>query len=188
MSHATDGTVGVAAIHIESGRSVNLHGAEPFPMASAFKLPVAIQILSLVDEGKLTLDKMVTVTPADLHPGSGKLTELFIHPGLSLSIANLMELALVISDNSAADLLLREAGGPAAVTARMRALGLAGIRVDRSTALLLADWQGVKTSRRNRNGTAKFGTASSTPYPRPITCAPAVPKPPIRAILLRRAT
>jgi beta-lactamase class A len=88
---------------------------------------------------------MVTVAPADLHPGSGKLTELFIHPGLSLSIANLMELALVISDNSAADLLLREAGGPAAVTARMRALGLAGIRVDRSTALLLADWQGVKT-------------------------------------------
>ena len=107
-------------------------------------MPLAVQILSLVDEGKLTLDKMVTLTPADLHPGSGKLTDLLFHPGVSLSIANLMELALVVSDNTAADILLREAGGPSAVTARMRTLGLAGIRVDRSTALLISDWQGAK--------------------------------------------
>ncbi len=144
VAHATDGIVGVAAVHIETGRSVSLRGAESFPMASTFKLPVAVQILSLVDEGKLTLDKMVSLGPSDLHPGSGTLTDLFIHPGLSISIANLLELALVISDNSAADLLLREAGGPAAVTARMQTIGLPGIRVDRSTALLISDWQGAK--------------------------------------------
>lgn len=144
VSHATDGVVGVAATHIESGRSVALRGIESFPMASAFKLPMAVQILSLVDEGKLTLDQMVSLTPPDLHPGSGKLTELFFHPGVSLSIANLLELALVISDNTAADLLLREAGGPAAVTARMKTLGFPGIRVDRSTAVLISAWQGAK--------------------------------------------
>ena len=144
VAHATDGVVGVGAVHIETGRGVSLRGAEAFPMASAFKLPLAVQILSLVDDGRLTLDKMVTLTPQDLHPGSGKLTDLLFHPGVSLSIANLMELALVVSDNTAADILLREAGGPAAVTARMRALGLTGIRVDRSTAALISDWQGVK--------------------------------------------
>ncbi len=144
VAHATDGVVGVEAVHVESGRAVAVRGAEAFPMASAFKLPVAVQILSLVDEGKLTMDTMVSLTPQDLHPGSGRLSELFFHPGVSLSIANLMELALVISDNSAADVLLREAGGPAAVTARMRALGFTGIRVDRSTALLISDWQGAK--------------------------------------------
>lgn len=143
-SQSTDAVVGVNATQIESGRSVALHGAQAFPMASTFKIPVAVQILSLVDEGKLSLDTMVTLGPGDLHPGSGTLSDLFIHPGVSLSIANLMELALVISDNSAADLLLREAGGPAAVTARMRSLGLTGIRVDRSTALLISDWQGAK--------------------------------------------
>ena len=144
VAHATDGVAGVSAVHIESGASVSVRGSEAFPMASAFKLPVAVQIMSLVDEGKLSLDKMVTLTPADLHPGSGELSELFFHPGVSLSIANLMELALAISDNSAADLMLKEAGGPAAVTARMRALGINGIRVDRSTALLISDWQGAK--------------------------------------------
>jgi beta-lactamase class A len=144
VSHATDGIVGVSAVHLETGRTVSLRGSEAFPMASAFKLPVAVQVLSMVDDGRLTLDKMVSLAPSDLHPGSGKLTELFFHPGVSLSILNLMELALVISDNTAADLLLREAGGPAGVTARMRALGLTGIRVDRSTAMLISDWQGAK--------------------------------------------
>jgi beta-lactamase class A len=144
VAHTTDGVVGVNAVHVESGRAVSFRGAEAFPMASAFKLPVAVQLLSLVDEGKLTLDQMVSLGPTDLHPGSGKLTELFFHPGASLSIANLMELMLVISDNTAADILLREAGGPAAVTARMRELGVPGIRVDRSTALLISDWQGAK--------------------------------------------
>ena len=86
---------------------------------------------------------MVTLTPQDFHPGSGKITELLFHPGVSLSIENLMELMLVISDNTAADVMLREAGGPAAVTARMRALGLNGIRVDRPTALLISDWVGA---------------------------------------------
>jgi beta-lactamase class A len=139
----TDGVVGVAAVHLETGRAVSVRGAEAFPLASDFKLPVAVQLLSLVDEGKLTLDKMDSLAPADLHPGSGRLTDLFFHPGVSLSLANLLELAIVISDNSAADILLREAGGPAAVTARMKALGLTGIRVDRSTAQLLADWGGI---------------------------------------------
>ena len=143
VSLATDGVVGVSAFHMESGRTASVRGAEAFPMASAFKLPIAVQILSLVDEGKLTLDKMESLAPSDLHPGSGRLTDLFFHPGVSLSIANLLELALVISDNTAADVLLREAGGPVAVTARMKTLGLNGIRVDRSTVQLISDWQGV---------------------------------------------
>jgi beta-lactamase class A len=144
VAHATDGVVGVSATHIETGRSVSVRGAESFPMASAFKVPVAVQLITMVEAGELTLDKMITLAPQDLHPGSGKLSELLFHPGVALSVENLMELMLVISDNSAADLMLREAGGSEAVTARMRALALPGIRVDRPTALLISDWVGAK--------------------------------------------
>ena len=144
VARTTDGVVGISATHIESGRTVSLRGSESFPMASAFKLPVAVQIMSLVDEGKLTLEKMIPLGPVDLHPGSGKLSELFFHPGVSLSVSNLMELMLVISDNTAADIMLREAGGPAGVTAKMKTLGLNGIRIDRSTALLISAFQGAK--------------------------------------------
>ncbi|MDE3197412.1 MAG: class A beta-lactamase [Acidobacteriota bacterium] len=144
VAHATDGVLGVSATHIETGRTVSVRGKEGFPMASAFKVPVAVQLMTMVEAGQLTLDRMVTVGPHDLHPGSGRISDLMFHPGLSMSVENLMEMMLVISDNSAADLMLREAGGPEAVTARMRALGLPGIRVDRPTALLISDWVGAK--------------------------------------------
>jgi beta-lactamase class A len=112
-------------------------------MASAFKVPIAVQLLTRVDQGEIGLDQMVEIKQSDLHPGSGTLTELFNKPGVALSVRNLLELMLLISDNSATDIALRLAGGPAAVTARMRALGCEGIRVDRSTAVLIGDWLGV---------------------------------------------
>jgi len=141
---STDAVVGVSATHIESGRTVSLRGNEGFPMASAVKIPFAVQLMSLVEEGKVSLDRMIPLAPKDLHPGSGKLTDLFFHPGVSLSLENYMELMLVISDNTAADVVLREGGGPAAVTAKMKALGLGGIRVDRNIAILISDWMGAR--------------------------------------------
>jgi len=141
---ATDGITGVSATHIETGRTVSVRGSERFPMASAVKIPFAVQLMSLVDAGKLSLDKMVSLEPKDLHPGSGKISELLFHPGVSLSLENFMEMMLVISDNSAADIVLREAGGPLEVNARMKMLGLNGIRVDRNIAILISDWTGAK--------------------------------------------
>jgi beta-lactamase class A len=144
ISKIAGGAVGACALHLETGHSVSLHGEERFPMASTYKVPIAVQLLHRIDAGELTLDRMIEVHAADLHPGSGTLSDLFNKPGVALSIRNLMELMLLISDNSATDILLREAGGPEAVTARMRALGISGIDVNRPTALLIADWSGVK--------------------------------------------
>lgn len=144
VAQTTDGVVGVNAVHIESGRAAGIRGDEGFPMASAFKVPVAVQVLTLVDQGRLALGQMITLGPADVHPGGGEIGDVMFHPGVSLSVENLMELMLVVSDNSAADVMLREAGGPEAVTARMREIGLPGIRVDRPTAILISDWVGAK--------------------------------------------
>ena len=137
------GKVGVAAIHLETGREVVVNRGEPFPMASTFKVPIAVQLLTRVDSGTLRLDSMVTLRPSDLHPGSGTLTQLFDDPGVSLSVRNLLELMLLISDNSATDIMLRTAGGSGPVNASLRALDVSGISVDRSTLQLIADAVGV---------------------------------------------
>lgn len=144
VAKVAGGVVGATAIHLESGRRAALNPREPFPMASTFKVPIAVQLLTLVDEGKEQLDRMVTIEPKDLHPGSGTLSDLFNKPGLALSVRNLMELMLLISDNSATDVMLRLAGGADAVNARMRAIGVNGLRLDRPTALLIADAVGVQ--------------------------------------------
>jgi beta-lactamase class A len=144
LSTISAGKVGVGIIHLESGRELFVNRDEPFPMASTFKVPVAVQVLTLVDSGKVRLDSMITLAPSDLHPGSGTLTSLFNQPGVSLSVRNVMELMLLISDNTAADLMLRTAGRGPAVNARLASLGVKGISVDRPTVALIADALGIK--------------------------------------------
>ena len=143
LSVPAQGQVGVGAIHLESGREVYVRGHERFPMASSYKVPIAVQLLSRVEAGEISLDDRVELDPGDLHPGSGILSALFDDPGVVLSLRNLLELTLLISDNSATDLVLEHAGGAAAVTQRMAALGLTGVRVDRSTRLLIGDYLGI---------------------------------------------
>jgi beta-lactamase class A len=143
LAKITDGEVGLTAIHIESGRRCDFNASDRFPMASTFKVPIAVQILSRVDDGKIRLDQMVSVERYNLHPGSGTLSNLFKQPGVSLSLRNLMELMLLISDNSATDLVLQFAGGPQTVTRKMREIGITGINVDRPTVRLISDWIGA---------------------------------------------
>jgi beta-lactamase class A len=131
-------------MHLETGESVAINGSDRFPMASTFKVPVAVQLLWLVDQGRLRLDSLITVAPSDIHPGSGEISNLLDDPGVVLSVRNLLELMLLISDNSATDILLRTAGGGPAVNARLAALGVRGISVDRPTVRLIADAVGVK--------------------------------------------
>ncbi len=144
LTSIAGGKVGVGIIHLETGRELFVNRSEPFPMASTFKVPIAVELLTRVQAGTVRLDSMVTLRPTDLHPESGTLTGLFNDPGVSLSVHNLLELMLLISDNSATDMVLRTAGGGAAVNARLAALGITGISVDRPTILLIADVVGVK--------------------------------------------
>jgi len=136
------GQVGVAIKHVESGAEVLVNADENFPMASAYKLPILVELYYQRAAGKLSLDDRIEVQPGDLHVGSGAMSQLFDPPGVQLSIHNLINLMMRISDNSAADLLLNKAGA-ASVTARMRALGLAAIRVDRTTQEMILDQSGV---------------------------------------------
>jgi beta-lactamase class A len=148
LTALSGGKLGVYAQHIESGKSVSQLPQEKFPMASSYKIPIAVELLTKVDSGKYSLDQMIEVRFEDLHPGSGLLSERFNwpgvkNPGVALSIRSLLELMLLISDNSATDICLRLAGGPGAVNACMKRWGINGIRVDRPTAWLIADFLGI---------------------------------------------
>lgn len=143
LAELSGGTVGVAAIHLETGRELYVSRGEHFPMASTYKVPIAVQLLSRVDRGEISLADMIELRPEDLHPGSGTLSNLLDDPGVILSVHNLLELMILISDNSATDLTLRTAGGQASVNARLAELGVEGVRVDRPTSLLIADYVGV---------------------------------------------
>ncbi len=66
---ATGGEIGFAATHIETGHDIALKSSERFPMASTYKLPIAIQLLTLIDEGKEQLEHIIKIEPKDIRPG-----------------------------------------------------------------------------------------------------------------------
>ena len=156
LAPSSGGTVGVGAVHIETGRAVWFNEDQSFPMASTYKVPIAVQLLSRVDRGEITLADMVELEPGDIHPGSGTISNLFDDPGVALSLRNLLELMLLISDNSATDLTLTAAGGPDAVNARMSELNVDGLSVDRPTSVLIGDYSGVETPEDGRISLSEF--------------------------------
>jgi beta-lactamase class A len=124
------GPVGFAALDLASGRSLGLREHEPFPMQSVFKLPLAIEVLHHVDAGRLALDRTIALGPADARGG---LPGTIAVPA-KRTVRELLEAMIITSDNVACDKLLALVGGPGAVDARVRALGVQGI-VIRSSEL-----------------------------------------------------
>ena len=136
------GRTGFAAQLLGSDMIIALNGDETFPMASAYKIAIAGKVLAMVDKGEVRLEQMVDIPPESYVP-SPVIADNFNHPGVALSIANLIEVMIVHSDNTAADNLMALVGGPAAVTAWLREIGIEGMRVDRSTAEISAEIQGI---------------------------------------------
>lgn len=140
------GVLGVAAQRPGHPTRVLVNADEPFPMASTYKIPIAITLLRRIDRGELRLDQLVPV-PDEAVVFSQVIASAFPHSGVTLSVANLIEVMITFSDNTATDLCLELAGGPEAVTDTMRSLGIQGLRVDRSTADLLKDFYGIEAGR-----------------------------------------
>jgi beta-lactamase class A len=155
----TDGKVGVAVKHLESGQSLAVNGDMLFPMASAFKLPVLVELLYEVKEGRFALADELTVQKSDQHPGSGMISSLTV-PGIKLSVLNMAHFMMMISDNSAADILLEKVG-PDNVNARLKSIGISGISVNRSCEKLIGDFvaleAGAKTREERKAAIIKFG-------------------------------
>jgi len=136
-----EGEVGVALKHIESGQSLAINAETPFPMASTFKLPLLIEVMAQVKAKNFSLDDEVSVQKSDQHLGSGILSSLTA-PGIRLSIRNLVNLMMMVSDNSATDILLAKVGREN-VNKRLKEYGIMGISVNRSCQELIMDWMGI---------------------------------------------
>ena len=153
------GVAGVAAQDMKSGAQVFFNGDQAFPMASTYKIPIAIAVLRRVDVGELRLADMIEIDDEEW-VFSQVIAANFIHQGLALSVANLLEVMITHSDNTATDVCLRLAGGPAAVTHQLAQLGIDGMRVDRSTGALLRDFYGVESGRQNLAEVVRFASAN----------------------------
>jgi beta-lactamase class A len=125
MATSSGGRVGVFAQVIESHDEAGLNDTERFPMQSVYKLPIAMAVLDQVDRKALTLNQKVSLSARDMVPGiHSPIREAHPAGGIDLSVRDLVRAAIVDSDGTASDVLLRLAGGGPRVTAYLRGLGV----------------------------------------------------------------
>jgi beta-lactamase class A len=129
LSQRTHGTLGVAARNLQTGEEVTWQAERAMPTASTFKFPLLVELFAQAEAGALDLDERVPLQADDQVGGSGVLRDLL--PGLKPTLRDLAMLMIVVSDNSATNMLLDRVSGPPAVTAAMQALGLPSIVVNR---------------------------------------------------------
>lgn len=115
------GRLGVFALDTGSGRTLAHRADERFLMCSTFKGLLAGLVLARVDGGHESLSRMVPYTESDLIFTS-PVTKAHVGQG-ALSVRDLTQAMLEYSDNTAAILLMRSAGGPSGLTAFLRGLG-----------------------------------------------------------------
>ena len=122
------GRLGVAVLDTGSGATAGHRANERFPMCSTFKALAAAAVLARVDAGKEQLTRRIRVEQKDILAYAPVSKH---HLGADMSVAELCEAMVTLSDNTAANILLASMGGPSAITQLARSLGDDITRLDR---------------------------------------------------------
>jgi beta-lactamase class A len=142
IANDAKGKVGVAAVVIETGEAAFLNEKEAFPMQSVYKLPISMAVIEQVRLEKLGLDEKIAFTKDDMvRAGQASVVRDKNPNGAEYTIRELIRLALVESDGTASDVLMRVAGGAEEIQAYLTQIGVRDIKVLNTEKELGADQQ-----------------------------------------------
>jgi beta-lactamase class A len=111
----------VVAAFTDGQPIVSLRPQVPYYPASVIKVPIMVEVFAQAHKGELSLSERLPISAEDQVTGSGVLR--FLTPGLRLPIRDLVTLMIVVSDNTATNVLIDRVGVER-VNATMRSLGL----------------------------------------------------------------
>ena len=148
---ARPGEFNAAILNLRTTQSWYWNLDKRFPMESVFKAPMAAAALAEVDAGRLKLSEAITLKPQDLCPPYSAISQAWPTPPEghteTFTALKLISLAVRLSDNTAADVIMARIGGPGAVTAWLHAKEIADMRVDRYERELQQEVSGMAAFR-----------------------------------------
>lgn len=122
-------TVGIALKLLKTSDTLTINNAHHYPMQSVYKFPLALSILSLADNDKLSLNQKVHINKTDLHKTWSPLKDKFPDGNIDLSVGELLQYSVSQSDNNACDILFKLAGNPVAVNKYIHGLGIRNMEI-----------------------------------------------------------
>ncbi len=104
-----DGILGVVAIDLTDGHTISYNGKTIFPQASSIKIPIMIQVMSDIKQGKVSWEKSVAISKADVVDSSTRFEEALKATG-QMTVRQLVEAMIEASDNAATNKLIELVG------------------------------------------------------------------------------
>lgn len=141
---AHTGRLGFAILDLQTSQTYAHNGRELFPLQSVFKAMLGAEVLRQVDEGKLSLDQPVEIGAPQLAMLWSPIADKYDGTTTTYTVRQLLEGAVGISDNTAADVLMEMVGGPAAVTENLKAHGIDSIHINRYERQFQPELRGMR--------------------------------------------
>jgi len=107
-AHLFPGTPGIFFLDFKTGKKIKVNAEVSYPAASLIKVPILIEVFKEAREGRIRLDRKLTVTRKDQVGGSGILKTA--PPGSKITVLKAATLMIQESDNTATDMLIRLVG------------------------------------------------------------------------------
>ena len=141
VAEPAKGRVGIGAFLVETGQAAYLGRDGHHPMQSVYKLPIAMSVLKMIDEGKVRLDQEISITPDDfVRVGFYSPIRSNNPNGVVMPVAEILSRSVSESDGTASDVLLDLAGGPSQVMNYLKSIGISNMIVADSEKSISKDW------------------------------------------------
>jgi beta-lactamase class A len=125
-TRSVNATWGIYVKSLETNEEIAIDADRQMETMSTIKIPLMIEAFEQIKAGKFALTDKYTFVEADSQPGTGTIQRL--DPGAVMTVKDLITMMIIVSDNTATEVLYRMVGGPEAVNRRMDAMGLKNTR------------------------------------------------------------
>ena len=158
-TRSVSATWGIYVKSLETGEEIALDADRQMETMSTIKIPLMVEAFEQIKAGKFKLTDKYTFAQADSQPGTGTIQRL--DPGAVMTVKDLLTMMIIVSDNTATEVLYRMVGGPDAVNRRMDALGMKNTRAMNIPSRWFAALRAVpSTEQFYRDGKNPFGLST----------------------------
>jgi beta-lactamase class A len=155
ITRGANATWGLYVKCLETGEEIAINADQQMDTMSVIKIPLMAEVFEQLKAGRFKLTDKYTLVAEDVRPGTGTLRSM--DPGAVMTVKDLITYMIIVSDNTATDVLYRMVGGPEAVTKRMEAYGLKVTKAPWPAARWFADLRAAP-------GAEEFHRQAKTPF------------------------
>ncbi len=145
---------------VETGEEIAINADEQMDTMSVIKIPLMVEAFRRIEDKKFALADRVMLKETDKRPGTGVIRSL--DAGASLTIKDLLTLMIIVSDNTATDMLFNKVGGTEPVNKLMQDYKLGTIRATGTTDVWFKALRAAPSAAEfHRQGKTPFGLSST---------------------------